>query len=241
VLPLLEEVDVVIRSNDEVAALEHLRHLPHLRRLELTCCERAVEAACPRFIPPSLKSLKLSTTSSALLEPLPAVLQASGAVLEETDLVVFDEVGAALAQLLRSCPPTLKILELGDLHGGLSPECVHNLVAALVSRCATLEVLCCPWDVFSALPATCPAFPRLTKLHLGQSTDYEATDLASPAWDIVANGRLPALASLTLSAAPDFKLGERVEEAGASEGGGGLARALEAVAGTLRQLSLAGG
>jgi hypothetical protein len=43
-----------------------------------------------------------------------------------------------------------------------------------MSCCDTLEVLHCPWAVFSALPATCPTFPRLTELHLEGGAD-EAT------------------------------------------------------------------
>jgi hypothetical protein len=53
----------------------------------------------------------------------------------------------------------------------------------------------------------------------------------SPAWDAVADGRLPALATLSLKNLYQLSLGDGV---------GRLARAFEAVAGTLKSLTLSG-
>jgi hypothetical protein len=62
-------------------------------------------------------------------------------------------------------------------------------------------------------------------------------DLASPAWDIVANGRLPALASLDIADYHRLSLTQGPE---GGEGGGRLSRAFEAVGGTLKRLSIIG-
>jgi hypothetical protein len=238
-LPLLEEVHVTIKADDEqqLAALEHLRHLAHLQRLELACY-RAPEAAFPfpPFIPPSLKALTLDGLPESLFCDLPPMLQASGAGLEKITIQrpgddLSAEGGAALAQVLRTCSSSLKTVSLGQL----SPACVRELVPGLASCCATLRVLRCPWAVFTALPATCPAFPRLTELRL-RGQDGEDVDSVSPAWDIMADGRLPALASLDITAAWELF----VEGGGPTERGGPLARALEGVAGTLRRLTLLG-
>jgi hypothetical protein len=118
----------------------------------------------------------------------------------------------------------------------LSSACTLELWSGLMSCCATLEVLHCSWPVFSALPATCPTFPRLNELCFSGGPG-EGIDLASPAWDIVANGRLPALATLIVDSVDDF-VSSSVEGEGAGEGGGRMARAFEAVGGTLRRLTL---
>jgi hypothetical protein len=115
--------------------------------------------------------------------------------------------------------------------------CNRELARGLVSCCDTLEVLECHLAVFSALPATCPTLPRLTELSLRGGAD-EDVSLLSPAWDIMANGRLPALATLELSIPLEFFVSAQEGE-GATEGLViRLARALEAVAGTLRRLTL---
>jgi hypothetical protein len=241
-LPLLEEVQVGIKADDEdqVAALEHVRRLEHLQRLRLMF-GRAREAAFPPFIPPSLKALLLFIhpveTLEALLRELPSMLQASGVGLEMFYVAIYNQLsaegGAALAHVLHTCSSTLKTVHLQglDSHGGglLGTACIPELVAGLLRCCATLEVLWCPWSVFSALPATCPTFPRLTKLCI--DLQKGRVDCTSPAWDIMATGRLPALASLKISHPTGMLWGQ---------GGGRLARALEAVGGTLRKLSLSG-
>jgi hypothetical protein len=228
-----------------MAALEHLRCLPHLRSLRLWLDRGALEVAFPPFIPPSLKELDLNITDGtvfeSLLRELPSMLQASGASLEAIELSSLGEVraecGAAIAQVFRTCSSTLKTVKM-ILYWGPFPGavCFRELALGLTSCCHTLEVLHCPWEVFSALPATCPSFARLGNLTL--SGAGEAIDLASPAWDTMANGRLPALADLYVWASHDFKLTRVDEREGAGEGQGRFSCALGAVAGTLKKLSL---
>jgi hypothetical protein len=243
-LPLLEEVNVTIEQAEHVPLLEPLRSLKHLRRLKLRC-PSVEEVDLPLFIPPSLKSLHLDTRDMVTgFHQLAPVLQASGAMLEEIEVHVTRhlpaEVGAALAQVLRTCSSTLKTVRLRCHEGGsFGPACIGEVVAGVMSCCATLEVLCCPWAVFSALPATCPAFSRLTELRVVGGRD-ESVDLASPAWDIMANGRLPALATFCVDLMSYFYWSERVEGEGSTDGPRGLGRALEAVGGTLRRLTLTG-
>jgi hypothetical protein len=224
--------------------LEPLRHLPHLRRLQLLCYE-PLEADFPPFLPPSLKALDLTIYDVPLLESLlrelPSMLRGGGASLEEVDLWLGGELpaecGAALAQVLRTCSSplrTLKVVGGGDTVFGTA--CTCELAPGLVSCCDTLEVLECHWAIFSALPATCPTFPRLNELNLEGAVDKNV-DLASPAWDIMANGRLPALATLEISIALEFFVSSQEGE-GASKGFVvRLSRALEAVAGTLKRLT----
>jgi hypothetical protein len=237
-LPLLEVMDVSVRGDVEgqMAALEPLRRLKHLQCLSLEF-RRVREAAFLPFIPPSLKILSLKIdrveTLESLLRELPSMLRLSGVSLQKFLLSHYYELsaecGAALAQVLRICSSTLKtvwLTDYGDELGDFGTACIPGLVAGLTSCCDTLEVLKCPWAVFSALPATCPTFLRLTELDLDEK--YEAGDL-SGAWEIVADGRLPALARLSVKG---FK------GLACVQGNGRLARALEAVGGTLRRLTL---
>jgi hypothetical protein len=197
----------------------------------------------PPFIPPSLKHLNLSIRPPAalnlLLHGLPSMLHTSGATLES--LLTFvsgslnSAVGAALAQVLHASSSTLKLLMLEGRGCTYHPDCVRELMPGLARCCKTLEVLRCCWSFLSAFPVTIPSFPRLTELSLCGEPGVDI-DIASPAWDIMASGRLPALAVLTIR---NFRrlLWERVAEEG-GEGGGRLARVLEAVAGTLTQLMI---
>jgi hypothetical protein len=225
----LEEAFVWIKADDkeQVAALEHLCHLVHLQRLVLTSLND-LRAALPPFIPPSLKSLTLNVRRPAgLLRELSGVLQTSGASLETITASmyggpsIFDDGGAGLGQVLCACSSTLKSVTLTGPPG-------RAVVPGLVSCCERLETLRCPWGVFSALPATCPLFPRLRMLHI---EGYEVVDLASPGWDVMANGRVPALAILSIKSSSKLLGGQ-------GEGRRRMARAFEAVAGTLRQLHL---
>jgi hypothetical protein len=174
-LPLLEQVNVCVHMADkqQVAALGHLRRLPHLRFLRLSS-PQGREAAIvntirfPPFVPPSLKILRLdSTPPVAPLRELLSMLQGSGAKLEQLLLSCTGRLGAdfgaALAQVLRACSSTLKVVRL---MGRPDSACICELMPGLMSCRDTLEVLGCPWAVFSALPATCPGFPRLTALIL---------------------------------------------------------------------------
>jgi hypothetical protein len=134
-LTLVEEVDVRgFDGDDEMEALAHVLHLPHLRRLELTY-EDGHEEVLPPFIPPSLKSLTLKLAHDQLLCNLPAMLQSSGARLEEISLLRCeylpdDECGAALARVLRKCAPTLKSLSL--VHGYQDQACIREYLPSLV-------------------------------------------------------------------------------------------------------------
>jgi hypothetical protein len=243
-LQLLEWADVNLDDVEHVAAIEHLRNFSHLRTIWLSC-DGAQETAFPPFIPPSLKSLILFCVSpivnlESLLRELPGMLQASGACLEEFQMNTFDEpgagFGAALAQVFSACSSTLKIVRLmDDCDSDLGTACGRDVVPGLVCCCDTLEVLQCPWDVFSALPATCPTFRRLTELMI--NGERQLLRLASPAWDMMA--RLPALATLQI----EFCNGLLLDDGqGGGEGEGcRLARAFEAVAGTLRRLTLGRG
>jgi hypothetical protein len=206
---LFEVVRVSICADDaeQLAALEHLRRLPHLRCLMLA--DRRPEGAFPHFIPPSLKALWLLINRPGLLESLfhelPSMLQASGARLEEISLGTPNdysaELGAVLAQVLRACSSTLKTFQLRymggpQVWGPRLSDCGREMVPGLVSCCDTLEVLHCPWAVFSALPATCPIFSRLTELTLSGGPDKDV-NFTPRVWDIMANGCLPVLASFS--------------------------------------------
>jgi hypothetical protein len=247
-LGLLKQVHVTIKPGHEaqIAALEHLRHLPRLQTIRLEG-QLAQETAFPPFIPPSLKSLILTIGPpvhlQSVLQGLPSILQASGASLDELQVYgrgePFAECGAALARVLHLCSSTLKGLTLWSSWGRvLGIASIPSLLPGLLSCRATLEVLQCPWAVFSALPATCPAFPRLAMLCF-YGEPNEDIDLASPAWEVMANGRLPALATLRIGTGRKF-LFPGHEAGGTAEGAGRLVRASEAVAGTLRRLDLSG-
>jgi hypothetical protein len=250
-LRLLEEVHLTVNYDDkaQLAELDHLRHMKHLRCLRLRYTGPWGQEAdspgpgCLPLVPPSLKTLDLCISCSvarpeSLMRELPSMLQASGASLEvfgiDTSTKLSAEDGAVLAQVLRALSPTLKTVKLEEAKA--YSACTRELLPGLMSCCDTLKVPHCPWAVFSALPATCPSFPCLIELQI-EGDDREVIDLRSPAWDIMANGRLPALTSLAVNAFYALSLtgleGER-----ASEGGGRLANAFEGVAGTLRRLSL---
>jgi hypothetical protein len=250
-LGLLEDVAMALWEDDaeELAALEHLRRLPHLRRLTLAL--RRPGAAFRHFIPPSLKSFGLMINRLGLLESLlrelPSMLQASGAALEEIAIGMPNGfsagLGAVLAQVFRACSSTLKIFEMRKhvcepgVWGPRLSDCAREMVPGLVSCCATLEVLHCPWAVFSALPATCHTFPRLTELTLSGGPDKDV-NFTPRVWDIMANGRLPVLASFS-TIIWDSVWGQWEGE-GEEEGARRLARAFEGVGGTLKRLTLRG-
>jgi hypothetical protein len=218
------------------ADLGPLRCCPHLRLLDLKYDDVPEAGSRPPFIPPfipaSLKSLILDirhvATFESLLCELPFMLQASGAALEEIQITtglpwsaVFSaEGGAALAQVLRTCASSLKTFRL-KAHTRESSGCIRHLETGLMSCCGTLEVLDCSWEVFTALPANCPSFTRLTRLVLDWPRGLT--------WDVIASGRVPALATLSVQVSREMVVGE---------GGGVLARALASVRGTLRGLVL---
>jgi hypothetical protein len=243
----LEEMEAIITSGQHVASLEPLRCLPRLRCLRLSVVD-AWRSTFPNFITPSLKSLTLSIwpiiALESLLRELPSMLQASGGSLEEFMIIEERENAtlsaegiAALAQVLRSCSTTVKTLKLPGGSRFVTIQ-IRELVPCLTSCCDTLEVLHCHWAVFGALPPTGPVFPRLTELCLERGPYQRGIDSEARPLAIMINGRLPALASLSLSYVYGYLCGE-----GGGEGGVGqkLTLAFEAVASTLRRLSLNGG
>jgi hypothetical protein len=242
-LGLLEEVHVSLDEAKQAKAMEHLRCLPQLRVLRLVCDRKCQHF--PLFIPPTLKTLILEIKKrvclECLLRELPSMLQASGAKLDEIELCCAEELraddGAALAQVVRACSPTLKALKLTEDDGLLGTAYIPGLLPGITSCCDTLEVLQCPWALFNALPFTCPTFPRLTELHLEGVIDENAPSTLR-VWDIMSDGRLPALTSFYT----------RVFSESVLRRGGGwrervrpVADAFEAVAATLTRLTLAGG
>jgi hypothetical protein len=227
----------------ELALLEHLRRLP-LRRLELTL-NRSGSLVFPPFIPPSLKTLTLNVSRAgafeSLLRGLPSMLHTSRASLEGIKLWDDSEfsasVGAAFAQVLQACSSTLRLMEVPIYlsHSERTAAFSREMVPGLVSCCDELHVLKCPWSVFRAFPTTCASFTRLTELKLmGQQDLIEFT---SPVWDLMANGKMPVLVTLELFT---YRLARWGREEGdkVNSGDSSLARAFEAVAATLRRLTL---
>jgi hypothetical protein len=214
----LEEVNVYACAWGEEprAALEHLSEL---RGMTLSLTGGHPQLAFTPFIPPSLKRLTLCSMPAACLGSL---LQASGATLQEVDvaLTLAHSVEGGLVRVFHTCSPTLKTLRLSRGYGSarvvgpgnapiISPFVAPELALGLVSCCEGLERLHVPGRVFESLPPTCPAFKRLTHLHL--KDDNEPIDLTSPVWDRVASGLLPALADLHLQAAAPMRWGKEGE------------------------------
>jgi hypothetical protein len=214
-----------------------LRQLPRLRSLIVEGRGESFMATIPPFIPRSLKTLALRFVSAdpleALLRDLPSMLQASGAgleVFEVGDMTKLSaEDGAAIARVLRLCSTTLRRVSLRHQNRhALDPAFASEVALGLVSCCEGLERLKVPWGVFKRLPPTCPAFKRL--IHLTVWEEAEPIDVTSPVWDLVAGELLPALGEVTIEGLEGLSWG--------AEGKRRLIRALEAVAGTLRRLSL---
>jgi hypothetical protein len=221
----------------EVMALELFRILPRLRRLSLSF-RGAVEDSFPHFIPSSLKALSIEdtvgATREALLRSLPGMLQTSGARLEEIRIgggsKLSAEGAAAVAQVLRVYSPALKTAKLIPV----GVACTGVVAPSVTCCCDTLEVLHCRLNLFSALPpATCPSFPRLVELCLSGASMNHVNFLR--VWDVMARGRLPALATLYIRAESEV-YGISLLEDQASGAGARLGRAFEAVAGTLKRL-----
>jgi hypothetical protein len=141
-LRLLENAEVIVNPADEeqLAVLEQLRHLPHLRCIIMSYkeIEDAVEGTFPPFIPPSLKTLFLEFSPAqameALLRDLPSLLRASGASLEEIEIEVPNllsaQGGAALGQ---ASPPRVLIQsQVGETvrHGWASMSSVPRTPAS---------------------------------------------------------------------------------------------------------------
>jgi hypothetical protein len=232
----LEEVKVIAADPagaEHMAFIEHLRHFPKLRRLSLIAEEP--NAPIPAFIPPSLKSLSLDITPAApleaLLRELPSMLQASGASLEEIEVLTSDdpsaEGSAALAHVLRTCSPGLKSVAIPPKDGDEPGAWGDDVGSVLVTCCERVERLRVSWRVLASLPPTCPGFARLTSLTVsGTMLDFRA-----PLWGLTAGGLLPALTALHLCGKGGVVWPH-------DEDGPLLSRAFEGVAGTLRRLTI---
>jgi hypothetical protein len=254
-LARIEELEVTVTDlsdKEQLTSLGHLRRLPSLRALTLSEVAMALGGEgerewerIPPFLPPSLTALTLGfkrddAAAASLLRGLPSMLQASGARLEAITVEVFYPLCAAaagaLAAALRTCSPTLRVVELPtepECDVGLTPA-FEALASGLAGCCGTLERLCLPWSVFHALLALGPHFPRLTHLHV---SGRHALDLTSSVWAHVAGGCLPALTSLDLRACAPVT--GRLEGAeGGGEGGSPFVRAFGALAGTLTHLTM---
>jgi hypothetical protein len=105
-----------------------------------------------------------------------------------------------------------------------------ELLPGVTSCHDTVRILRCPWRVLGSLSAPYPSFRRLTDLDL---SGFDR-DPKSPAWDLMADGRLPALATLSIVISHDVICdysGKLLEP-------GRLTRAFGGVAGTLRRLTI---
>jgi hypothetical protein len=229
-------------DGQQLAALEHLRHLPKLHSLSVTWGGPTPQAVVPLFIPASLKSLTLNGKHGlgplvALLQVLPSTLQESSARLEEVTLCQVREFSAegadATAEVLCTCSSSLKGFTwyVSHLHG-TSDDCAAQVASGLASCCGRLEHLRVPLSVFRRLPATCTSFPHLNKLNLYCGED-EPTAFGSPVWDRLTAQQLPVLANLSITG-PGLYWGDEPE--GREEYR--LVRALTAVAPTLRRLTI---
>jgi hypothetical protein len=240
-LPKVEELKVVsgdLSAEDQIATDEqHLRRLEHLRSISFKA-QYSQNPAVPAFIPPSLRMLRVSISPAACLESLlrvlPSVLQASGARLEEFKVGEIRELsiegGDALAQVLRTCSPSLRSACILPSKGAEDTSWVANVAPGLVSCCDRLERLDVSWPLLESLPPTCPSFARLTSLRIrGTRLGFGA-----PLWGLMARGLLPGLADLSLSG----RSGIYWPPDKGADGRWPLSRAFEAVAGTLRRLTL---
>jgi hypothetical protein len=254
-------VDSVGALQPQLAALGLVRQLPALTKLELSIClydDGDDPGEWPRFIPPSLKALRIQLYAEApspnqsLLRALPSMIEASGARLDRLEVILpieFEYIGEGLvhlAQVFRVCSPTLKGLlldiydsELLQIHDEAEDyaDQVDRLrvqwaeVMAGVSACRELEVLALPRIKVEPLFPPGTVFARLTHLEISDhEREHPPAARVMGLWDLVASGGLPALAKLSVRL--EGRWG-RVEEVRTC-----MAPALEAVAGTLTHLHL---
>jgi hypothetical protein len=216
----------------------------------------APRSARPSFRPPSRPSASLPQKSlqvpviESLLRALPGMIEGSGATLDSLRIDLpadFEEIGdwgTHVAEILRSCSPTLKSLRLsvGDTRVfqiARDADQVERLraqwagVLAGVSACRELEVLVLPtsFKVEPLFPLDA-AFGRLAHLEMADCKRKHPRDPGVVGLlEVMASGGLPALAKLKV-VSESGRLGgrKRVQTR--------MAPALEAVAGTLTHLDL---
>jgi hypothetical protein len=258
-------VECSLDMEAQLGALGLVRQLPALTKLELRARGTGVgPERWPPFIPPSLKALCLRFTGGCLpetrcppIEPLlralPGILGASGARLERLEVHIpfdFDEkLGDGLvhlAQALRCCSPTLKAFlfkpENGYLRVASETEDYEaqeerlrvqwwELLAG-VSACRELQVLILPYIEVEPLFPPGTAFGHLTSLEISAyKQEYTPAAGRVGLWELMASGGLPALAKLLVGLNGFWWVGDVVDE---------VVPGLEAVAGTLTHLHLAG-
>jgi hypothetical protein len=240
----MEVMAYPLRAED-LAALGRLRDLQHLRTLFLNYAP-AEESTVPPFIPPSLKWLYLSAAPvnqlESILRQLPPLLTRSGAALEQVEvgpiMGMSAEGGDALGRVLRTCSRSVKSISLQWASGNRDDAagtnaCLPGVMSGLRSCHEGLERLSLPFTIFKTFSPSFNSFTRLTKLSLHGG---EIVDFTSPVWGLVANGLLPKLAALEIRAILGVTWWS-VEEESSSASKFKFTRALEAVAGTLRELS----
>jgi hypothetical protein len=266
-LDRVEEMDVGVGGNrglddeEQRDALAHLQRLPRLRTLLWRYHHNmmgqaglpAPQAACPPFIPRTLKSLTLSnvwvTGLDVILRDMSGWLEGSGARLEEIIVQPMGpltaEGGAALARILRSSSSTLKKVVVGrqdcECECLISVEFLLALAPGLASCYHTAEQQLLgvpPESIQGVLESPSRAsFRRLT--HLMLEPNDEALDLTSPLWDLVAGGLCPALTSLSLVCDLDFGfVWAHHASGGGEEGACRLLRALDGLGGTLTRFEM---
>jgi hypothetical protein len=151
-LGLVEEMILYLEGVEDLAELQPLRQLSHLRDLRIVGARPSLTpvVGAPPFTPPSLETLNLWYQQDrplvSLLRELPSMLQASGASLKELDVGaafnISGDGGAALAQVLRTCSPTLKALHIhasDRRRGGPTDTFASEVALGLASCCKGLE------------------------------------------------------------------------------------------------------
>jgi hypothetical protein len=237
----------------QLAALGLVRQLPALAKLEVFVSGDNGDAVqWPPFIPRPLKELHLDVTADrdleqSLLLVLPGMLEASGAGLERleidiaSDVMDVDNCLVPVAQALRCCAPTLRGFQLAlghdTIYFGNDGNIVERMrvlwadVLAGVSTCRELQVLVLPCIGVEPLFPSGAAFARLTNLELSDCGRERPSDVgAMGLWELMASGRLPALAKLIVYFERPGGGSEDVKTR--------MAPAFEAVAGTLTHLQL---
>jgi hypothetical protein len=264
----MHELRLVIEGShtidmDQVAALSLLQQMHALAKLEISLCGWGFgdSVEWPRFIPPSLKALRIELISQVPSEnesflrarALPAMLEASGARLDRLEMFLpgdfeeYNEELVYLAQVLRCCSPSLRGLLLGTCNvdpeydpseTDLSASDVERLrgqwadVMAGVSACRNLQVLVLPNVFLESLFPPGAALCRLTHLEIVDYVGENPPDVgARGLWALMASGGLPALTKLSVELAGRWGGLEEVRTR--------VVPAFEAVAGTLTQLHLA--
>jgi hypothetical protein len=240
---------------EERAALAQLSRpdlLPRLRHLSLSCFQDTPEPAVELEFPPCLAAASSPLTALGLdfkarwqLEALLRGLSGQPLPLPRLEALTLGEIGglspiggAALARVLSACAPTLRDVTISnwDYFHPHEAACGAEVVVGLAACAKGLQSLTLPrrlWDLLHPpRPDPGPTFARLTSLSL-QGPGEILHPSVWRLWEVMATGRLPVLQDLYVCGyhSSQFRVG-------GGEGVHRLARAFEAVAGTLRRLTL---